>query len=115
MVVLSVMAAASVFAAEHTGVVRLHGKGVPGVSVVASSGDRKLATSTDESGIYRLDLSDGEWQLLDRAVLFREAKQDADTERIRKFPGLGPEVSSGSSSAGSNAWKSAAGISNGQS
>jgi hypothetical protein len=61
-VFLSVMAA-SVFAAEHTGVVRLHGKGVPGVSVVASSGDRKLATSTDESGIYRLDLPAGEWQI----------------------------------------------------
>ena len=55
--------AASGLAAEHTGVVRLHGKGVPGVSVVAISGDRKLATSTDEDGVYRVDLPAGEWQI----------------------------------------------------
>jgi hypothetical protein len=53
----------SLFGAEHTGVVRLHGKGVPGVSVVATSGDQKLITSTDETGAYRLDLPVGEWQV----------------------------------------------------
>ena len=53
----------SMFAVEHQGVVRLHGKGLPGVSIVATSGDQKLITSTDENGVYRLDLPEGQWQI----------------------------------------------------
>ncbi len=65
--------AALSFSAVHTGVVRVQGKGVPGVSVVASSGDQKIATSTDESGAYRLDLPDGEWTI--ETSLFSFEKQ----------------------------------------
>ena len=53
----------SMSAVEHQGVVRLHGKGLPGVSIVATSGDQKLITSTDENGVYRLDLPEGQWQI----------------------------------------------------
>jgi hypothetical protein len=42
-------------------VVWLQGRGIPGGSVVATHGDQKIATSTDESGLYQLTLAPGEW------------------------------------------------------
>ena len=58
-VVFLLLSSAFLTAAEHTGVVRVQGKGVPGVAVVAVSGEQKIATSTDETGSYRLDLPPG--------------------------------------------------------
>src|SRR5690349_19411444 len=63
----------SLIAAEHVGVVRVQGKGVPGVAVVAVSGEQKIATSTDENGTYRLDLPPGQWTI--EAELFAFEKQ----------------------------------------
>ncbi len=49
-------------AAEHHGMVKSGGLPIPGATVTATKGDKKLATTTDEQGAYTFpDLEDGTW------------------------------------------------------
>src|ERR1700758_3230448 len=49
---------------EHSGQVTYGGLPVPGATVTASSGDKKLVTATDEQGVFRLgDATEGVWSL----------------------------------------------------
>src|SRR5579872_2365513 len=49
---------------EHSGQVTVGGVPVPGATVTASAGDKKLATSTDEQGKFALpDATPGVWTL----------------------------------------------------
>src|SRR6478752_6519965 len=49
---------------EHSGQVTYGGLPVPGATVTASSGDKKLVTATDEQGIFSLpDATVGVWSL----------------------------------------------------
>src|ERR1700704_359142 len=49
---------------EHSGQVVFGGLPVPGATVTASAGDKKLVTSTDEEGMFKLpDASEGVWTL----------------------------------------------------
>ena len=52
-----------VFAApEHSGQVTFGGLPLPGATVTASSGDKRLVTNTDEQGVFKLaDIADGVW------------------------------------------------------
>src|SRR5579864_1403650 len=51
-------------AAEHHGVVKSAGLAVPGATVTASQGDKKLVTTTDDQGAYAFaDLTDGVWTI----------------------------------------------------
>ena len=51
-------------AAEHHGTVKFGGLPVPGASVTAIQGDKKLLTTTDENGRYSFaDLSNGAWTI----------------------------------------------------
>ena len=55
---------AGLLAAEHHGTVKFGGLPVPGASVTAIKGDKKLLTTTDENGRYSFaDLSDGAWTI----------------------------------------------------
>ena len=55
---------AGLMAAEHHGTVKCGGLPVPGASVTAIQGDKKLLTTTDENGRYSFaDLSDGAWTI----------------------------------------------------
>ncbi len=61
-------------AAPVTGVIRSGGQPIPGVSVTATMGTEKVATSTDEAGRYALNgLAAGTWQI--DVALFGFAKQ----------------------------------------
>ncbi|HTP89013.1 MAG TPA: TonB-dependent receptor [Candidatus Acidoferrales bacterium] len=61
---LALAAASSLFASEYHGTVKTHGLPLPGVSVIASKGEKKLATSTDNTGAFAFaDLSDGVWTI----------------------------------------------------
>src|SRR5262245_59089335 len=52
----------SLAAADHSGQVKATGVPVPGATVTATQGDKKVVTSTDPQGAYRLpDLPDGVW------------------------------------------------------
>ena len=51
-------------ASEHHGIVRFAGLPVPGATVTAAQGDKKLVAVTDPQGIYAFaDLADGVWNL----------------------------------------------------
>ena len=58
------IAVAGLLAAEHHGTVKSGGLPVPGASVTAIKGDKKLYTTTDENGRYSFaDLADGTWTI----------------------------------------------------
>jgi hypothetical protein len=63
--VLAVLLAVSGLAAsEHHGVVKSGGLPVPGATVMASQGDQRQVTTTDETGRYSFaDLKDGVWKI----------------------------------------------------
>ncbi|MBS1853808.1 MAG: TonB-dependent receptor [Acidobacteria bacterium] len=63
-VLLIWLAVASLLASEHHGTVKSGGLPLPGVTVTATQGDKKLVTTTDENGRYSFaDLADGVWKL----------------------------------------------------
>ena len=61
---LCVVASAGLAATEHQGQVTFAGVAVPGAAVIASQGDKQIATSTDADGFYKFgDLTDGVWTI----------------------------------------------------
>jgi hypothetical protein len=64
-------------ASEHIGQVTFNGVAVPGATVVASQGDKRLATSTNQQGLYRFaDLADGTWTIRVEMIGFSPASKD---------------------------------------
>jgi len=64
-------------APEHIGQVTFNGVAVPGATVIASQGDKKLATSTNQQGLYRFaDLADGMWTIRVEMIGFMPATKD---------------------------------------
>ena len=58
------MAVTGLMAAEHRGTVKSGGVPLPGVTVTATSGDKKITTTTDDNGAYAFpNLEDGVWTL----------------------------------------------------
>ena len=58
------VAVAGLMAAEHHGVIKSGGLPVPGASITATKGDKKLFTTSDENGRYSFaDLEDGSWTI----------------------------------------------------
>ncbi len=58
------IAVAGLSAAEHHGTVKSGGLPVPGASITATKGDKKLYTTTDENGRYAFaDLAEGSWTI----------------------------------------------------
>ena len=77
------LAVAALTASEHHGVVKSNGVPVPGATVTASQGDKKLTTTTDDQGVYSFDdLPDGVWtisvEMLGFAKLSREVGVTAE-------------------------------------
>src|SRR5262252_671453 len=63
-VVLCVSARILFAGGEHSGQVTFSGLPVPGATVTATSGDKKLVTATDEQGVFNLpDATEGVWSL----------------------------------------------------
>ncbi|HEY7389586.1 MAG TPA: carboxypeptidase regulatory-like domain-containing protein, partial [Bryobacteraceae bacterium] len=62
--VAALLAVFALHATEHHGTVKSGGLPVPGATITATQGERKLTTTTDEYGYYSFpDLSDGVWHL----------------------------------------------------
>jgi hypothetical protein len=58
------IAVVALFASEHHGTVKSGGLPVPGATVVATQGDQRHVTTTDENGRYSFaDLKDGVWKI----------------------------------------------------
>jgi trimeric autotransporter adhesin len=64
-------------ATEHRGVVKFGGLTVPGVTVTASQGDKKLTAVTDDQGVYTFpNLSDGLWNIQVEMQCFETIKRE---------------------------------------
>src|ERR1051326_6154215 len=62
LLLLGCLAMTALFASEHRGVVKSGGLPIPGATVTATQGDKKLDTTTDDSGAYGFpELADGIW------------------------------------------------------
>jgi hypothetical protein len=58
------MAVSALLASEHHGAVKSGGLPVPGATVIATQGDQRQVTTTDENGRYSFaDLKDGVWKI----------------------------------------------------
>jgi trimeric autotransporter adhesin len=64
-------------APEHIGQVTFNGVAVPGVTVTATRADQKVATTTNQQGLYRFaDLADGPWSFSVAMVGFAPVTKD---------------------------------------
>src|SRR5579871_6787892 len=58
------IAVTGLLATEHHGVIKSGGLPVPGATVTATMGDKKVSTTSDENGVYAFpDLADGVWTI----------------------------------------------------
>jgi hypothetical protein len=65
------------FASEHHGTVKSGVLPIPGATVTATQGDKKLSTTTDERGIYSFaDLPDGVWTIQVEMLGFAKDTRD---------------------------------------
>src|SRR5271165_6579224 len=77
------IAVTGLMAAEHHGVVKSGGLPIPGATVTATQGAKKISTTTDEQGVYAFpDLADGVWtievEMLGFGKLSKEVGIDAE-------------------------------------
>src|SRR5215469_8760471 len=80
-------AISSLPAAEHHGQVKFGGLPVPGATVTASQGDKKLVAVTDADGSYSFpDLPDGAWTIEVQMQGFTPLKQDANFAADSSIP-----------------------------
>jgi hypothetical protein len=69
--------AMGLYASEHKGVVKYAGLPVPGASVTATMGEKKVSVVTDDTGLYDFtDLADGVWKLKIEMLCFEPIEQD---------------------------------------
>ena len=75
--ILACLAVFGLAAAEHHGQVKFGGLPVPGVTVTATLGDKKLMAVTDQQGAYSFpDLAEGIWTMQVEMLCFAPIKQD---------------------------------------
>src|SRR5262249_14845770 len=80
----------SLWASEHHGTVKSGGLPVPGATVTAIQGDKKVVTTTDENGFYSFrDLADGVWNIEVSMLGFGTAKKEIGI--LPNAPDGGPE------------------------
>src|ERR1035438_10885744 len=83
------LAAVAVFvlaAAEHRGVAKFGAVPVPGATVTATQGDKKLVAITGQDGAYAFpELADGVWNIQGEMLCFAPLKRE-----IRISPGAPP-------------------------
>jgi len=74
---LAWLAVSGLVAAEHHGQVNFNGLPVPGATVTATAGGKKLVAVTDQQGAYSFpDLADGVWTIQVEMLCFAPIKQD---------------------------------------
>ncbi len=74
---IACLAVFSLAASEHHGIVKFGSIAVPGATVTATKGDKKVVTVTDEAGMYTFpDLEDGVWKIQVEMLTFTPATKD---------------------------------------
>ena len=75
--VLMLLAAFGAAASEHRGLVKFGGLPVPGATITATRGDKKLTAVTDQQGLYSFpNLEDGVWTIEVQMLCFEPIKQE---------------------------------------
>lgn len=78
---------AGLLASEHHGVVTSGGIPVPGATVTAIQGDKKLATTTDDQGAYTFaDLDDGVWTIQVEMLGFAKVTREVGVSAAAPSP-----------------------------
>ena len=71
------IAVTGLMASEHHGIVKSSGLPVPGATVTATQGDKKVVTTTDEHGAYAFpELADGVWTISVEMLGFGKLSRD---------------------------------------
>src|SRR5690349_4985333 len=66
-------------AAEHHGQVKFGGLPLPGATVTATQGEKKLTAVTDLQGLYSFaDLADGTWTMQVEMLCFAPARREVE-------------------------------------
>jgi hypothetical protein len=87
LVIVVILAVAGLAAAPHKGVVQSNHHPVPGATVIATQGDKKFITTTDDHGEYSFqDLDEGVWTIQVEMLGFEAAKRE-----IKVGPGSAPD------------------------
>src|SRR5260370_20210637 len=74
---LACLARVMVQASEHHGVVKFAGLPVPGATITATMGDKKMVAVTGPDGLYSFpDLADGVWNLQVEMLCFSPLKME---------------------------------------
>ena len=74
---LAWVAVSGLAAAEHRGQVNFNGLPVPGATVTATRGEKKLVAVTDQQGAYSFpDMADGVWTIQVEMLCFATIKQE---------------------------------------
>lgn len=82
------LAAGPLPAAEHQGSVKFGGVPVPGATVTATQGEKRVSTLTNPQGGYAFpDLADGAWKVKVEMLLFAPAEKE-----VTVAPAAAPEV-----------------------
>src|SRR5579863_6294027 len=81
------LAVSNAFATEYHGQVTFNGLPLPGATLTATQGDKKLVAVSDSQGVYSFaDLPDGTWSIDIQMTGFAELKQDV-TIAVGAAPG----------------------------
>jgi trimeric autotransporter adhesin len=81
------LAGAALFASEHHGVVQSGGLPVPGATVTATQGSKKLVTTTDDQGAYGFaDLPDGVWTITVDMLGFAKLSEEVGVAAMAPSP-----------------------------
>src|SRR5436190_22170906 len=70
---------------EHSGQVTFGELPVPGATVIATAGEKKLVTATDEQGVFQLpDATAGTWTLRIEMLGFEPLTKRSEERRVGK-------------------------------
>src|ERR1700759_4849062 len=77
--VACLLAASMAYAAEQSGRVMFNGLPVPGATITATQGSKKVVTVSDADGNYRFpDLADGAWKVHVEMLFFTPQELDVN-------------------------------------
>src|ERR1019366_581215 len=87
------MAVSGAMAAEYHGTVKTGGLPVPGVTVTAIQGDKKVVTTTDERGAFSFaELADGTWTIEAEMLGFAKLTREVGVAHDAPAPELGLKI-----------------------
>ena len=80
-------------ASEHHGVIKSGSLPVPGASITATQGDKKVVTTSDETGYYSFpELADGTWTITVESLGFVKDVKEVGVAPDAPSPSVGSEV-----------------------